>query len=117
MAAAPRKAAPPPADDRPLPKALESLLYLWAVGGVAQLGERRVRNAKVRSSILLISTNKFKGLAHARPFSLGQNPTCPGKPRPQFSARQVGASMAPHLLVAQRMAVIAWRDVRRRAFL
>jgi hypothetical protein len=27
------------------------------IGGVAQLGERRVRNAKVRSSILLISTN------------------------------------------------------------
>ena len=25
-------------------------------GGVAQLGERRVRNAKVRSSILLVST-------------------------------------------------------------
>jgi len=35
------------------------------IGGVAQLGERRVRNAKVRSSILLISTNLFKGLASA----------------------------------------------------
>jgi hypothetical protein len=31
------------------------------VGGVAQLGERRVRNAKVGSSILLLSTtNKSK---------------------------------------------------------
>jgi len=28
-----------------------------AFGGVAQLGERRVRNAKVGSSILLLSTN------------------------------------------------------------
>ena len=28
------------------------------MGGVAQLGERRVRNAKVGSSILLVSTNK-----------------------------------------------------------
>ena len=27
-------------------------------GGVAQLGERRVRNAKVGSSTLLVSTNK-----------------------------------------------------------
>lgn len=31
----------------------------WRVGGVAQLGERRVRNAKVGSSILLLSTNRF----------------------------------------------------------
>lgn len=29
------------------------------VGGVAQLGERRVRNAKVGSSILLLSTNEI----------------------------------------------------------
>ena len=29
-----------------------------ALGGVAQLGERRVRNAKVGSSILLLSTIK-----------------------------------------------------------
>jgi hypothetical protein len=29
---------------------------LSGFGGVAQLGERRVRNAKVRSSILLVST-------------------------------------------------------------
>ena len=29
-------------------------------GGVAQLGERRVRNAKVRSSILLVSTTELK---------------------------------------------------------
>ena len=40
-------------------------------GDVAQLGERGVRNAEARSSILLISTNKFKGLASARPFPFG----------------------------------------------
>ena len=33
------------------------------VGGVAQLGERRVRNAEVGSSILLLSTN----ILEARP--------------------------------------------------
>ena len=34
------------------------LRYTPAVcGGVAQMGERRVRNAEARSSILLISTN------------------------------------------------------------
>ena len=32
-------------------------------GDVAQLGERRVRNAKVGSSILLVSTKEFKHLA------------------------------------------------------
>jgi hypothetical protein len=31
-------------------------------GAVAQLGERRVRNAKVRGSIPLGSTNSFNGL-------------------------------------------------------
>jgi hypothetical protein len=36
-----------------------------ACGGVAQLGERRVRNAKVGSSILLLSTTFFSG-AHER---------------------------------------------------
>ena len=30
-----------------------------SVGGVAQLGERRVRNAEVVSSILILSTNQF----------------------------------------------------------
>ena len=32
------------------------LLFVVGIGGVAQLGERCVRNAEVRSSILLIST-------------------------------------------------------------
>jgi hypothetical protein len=37
------------------------VLESFVVGGVAQLGERRVRNAKVGSSILLLSTkNAFK---------------------------------------------------------
>ena len=31
------------------------------IGDVAQLGERRVRNAKVGSSILLVSTTDYKG--------------------------------------------------------
>ena len=38
------------------------MLESFVVGGVAQLGERRVRNAKVGSSILLSSTKEFKGL-------------------------------------------------------
>ncbi len=33
---------------------------IFFFGGVAQLGERRVRNAKARSSILLISTKTTK---------------------------------------------------------
>src|SRR5207342_990162 len=36
-------------------------------GAVAQLGERRVRNAKVGSSILLRSTNKSSDLRQSRP--------------------------------------------------
>lgn len=36
-----------------------AVVEFYLVGGVAQLGERRVRNAKVGSSILLLST-KFK---------------------------------------------------------
>lgn len=38
-------------------------MYLTIYGAVAQLGERRVRNAKVESSILFGSTNKYKGLS------------------------------------------------------
>ena len=37
-------------------------------GDVAQLGERGVRNAEARSSILLISTNFVKALSTATPF-------------------------------------------------
>jgi hypothetical protein len=36
---------------------LSAAIILPVSGGVAQLGERRVRNAEVRSSILLVSTN------------------------------------------------------------
>jgi hypothetical protein len=42
---------------------------LCVVGDVAQLGERRVRNAKVGSSILLVSTNFFPRPCFTRPFS------------------------------------------------
>ena len=45
------------------------LEFSWLDGGVAQLGERRVRNAKVRSSILLISTKSSSRPCHTRPFS------------------------------------------------
>jgi hypothetical protein len=42
---------------------LKAVLLSGNVGGVAQLGERRVRNAKVGSSILLLSTTvKFHGI-------------------------------------------------------
>ena len=40
-----------------LAKRKNLVLESFHVGGVAQLGERRVRNAKVGSSILLSSTN------------------------------------------------------------
>jgi hypothetical protein len=45
-------------------------------GGVAQLGERRVRNAKVRSSILLVSTIPIE-MANlwGWPFLLNSRPT------------------------------------------
>jgi hypothetical protein len=45
-----------------LAKRKNLVLESFVVGGVAQLGERRVRNAKVGSSILLLSTKEFKGL-------------------------------------------------------
>ena len=42
-----------------LAKRKNLVLESFHVGGVAQLGERRVRNAKVGSSILLLSTKFF----------------------------------------------------------
>ena len=35
------------------------LFSIWPLGGVAQLGERLVRNQKVVSSILITSTSKY----------------------------------------------------------
>jgi hypothetical protein len=49
----------------PLPMCLGS-----RYGDVAQLGERRVRNAKVGSSILLVSTNKTLEESIAKPRSV-----------------------------------------------
>ena len=40
------------------------------VGGVAQLGERRVRNAKVGSSILLLSTKEYQRVTGDLPVIL-----------------------------------------------
>ncbi len=40
----------------PLKVARPDAILKFSRGGVAQLGERRVRNAKVGSSILLLST-------------------------------------------------------------
>ncbi len=42
------------------------------IGDVAQLGERRVRNAKVGSSILLVST-KLKRVASRGPFLFSES--------------------------------------------
>src|SRR5690606_24520627 len=50
-----------------LPSLGFSVLECSSFGDVAQLGERRVRNAKVGSSILLVSTK-----THAQPFSVGR---------------------------------------------
>lgn len=57
-------------------------------GGVAQLGERRVRNAEVGSSILLLSTTYqkanhfwlafFLGLSNEKPESLPSSPGAGG---------------------------------------
>ena len=41
---------------QPVPRAVQVLRATRKRGDVAQLGERRVRNAKVGSSILLVST-------------------------------------------------------------
>ena len=46
-----------------LAKRKNLVLESFHVGGVAQLGERRVRNAKVGSSILLLSTNRIRRVA------------------------------------------------------
>jgi hypothetical protein len=42
------------------------LCPLKPVGDVAQLGERRVRNAKVVGSTPIVSTNRFRGGAAAK---------------------------------------------------
>ena len=55
-----------------LAKAKNLVLESFVVGGVAQLGERRVRNAKVGSSILLLSTTKpFRNTALRLRMSCG----------------------------------------------
>src|SRR4029079_16146878 len=52
----------------------EACAIIPARGDVAQLGERRVRNAKVGSSILLVSTTQFKGFCSQwNPFFYGAN--------------------------------------------
>ena len=43
------------------------MLESFVVGGVAQLGERRVRNAKVGSSILLLSTKNMSQVVQGSP--------------------------------------------------
>jgi hypothetical protein len=58
-------------------------------GDVAQLGERRVRNAKVGSSILLVSTNPINGLRVQAIFILGTVPTaCPFRAHQSFMGQR-----------------------------
>jgi hypothetical protein len=63
----------------PYPRGIGLRLRVWVTigtqkfGAVAQLGERRVRNAKVGSSILLRST-KLKGSDNFRALFLARNP-------------------------------------------
>jgi hypothetical protein len=80
-------------------------------GGVAQLGERRVRNAKVGSSILLLSTTIPEGPPVSGPLFFqppevpGEWHTSPGAPqRPRgrlasFSSTQAGPPAASVLAV------------------
>ncbi len=57
-------------------QAARDFARLPIVGGVAQLGERRVRNAKVGSSILLLSTNRLAGDQEGEAFRLSVADTC-----------------------------------------
>jgi hypothetical protein len=66
-------------------------------GGVAQLGERRVRNAKVGSSILLLSTNRFKAWPSAGPFSFLNPERADGHDLPAAQANLLARSSAPDL--------------------
>jgi len=70
---------------RPLASARRCSYTARPRGAVAQLGERRVRNAKVGSSILLRSTTNLKG-PRKRPFFFSMPrgwPTCGRTPRPE----------------------------------
>ena len=62
-------------DLRKLSRATIFVSIVVDFGDVAQLGERRVRNAKVESSILFISTNKQKGGVFCGPFVYWWNQT------------------------------------------
>ncbi len=62
-------------------------------GAVAQLGERRVRNAKVGSSILLGSTNRFRHLSEGLPGP--SRPPRPPSPREPGTATCIVAPVRP----------------------
>ena len=74
--------------DRPAPAGPDDRIQSRN-GGVAQLGERRVRNAKVRSSILLVSTTIQRPTVLGWAFLFG----APGIPRSRgIPARSACAS-------------------------
>ena len=73
------------------------------VGGVAQLGERRVRNAEVVSSILILSTTKLvEGLqggqgearAEGQPVAVPPHPETEARAPTQQSRRVAGGRVA-----------------------
>jgi hypothetical protein len=71
------------------------VLYFLARGDVAQLGERRVRNAKVGSSILLVSTSASSPVLNATAQrSAIQKRTLFEKVSRHFGVRLCGRSIA-----------------------
>jgi hypothetical protein len=69
-------------------------------GDVAQLGERRVRNAKVGSSILLVSTGPPRDLLHSErggpfvPYDAALNAKRGASRRPPWTASPTWAGIA-----------------------
>ncbi len=85
-------------------------------GGVAQLGERRVRNAKVGSSILLLSTTRFEGRNLRSGLFFGAGPTCiarTGARRQATTASRTWGTAAYRSLHAGRRAGAGARAGRR----
>ena len=78
------------------------MLEFWLFGGVAQLGERRVRNAEVGSSILLLSTNIQRLTGPGRAFSFPGSATPLGVPGglDDQGIRPARASVAPRRMKA-----------------
>ena len=78
-----------------------SLLYCARDGGVAQLGERCVRNAEVGSSILLLSTNKTR-FGACNSSQRHNTPVFAPKTSAPCEARRAGADGRSHLTASKR---------------